>query len=89
MVKFESGTVVSTPLAIEVAGRNNICLASLLTRHCNGDWGDLSAGDKLLNEQAVELNERVFSSYQENGVNLYVITDGNRQYTTVMLATEY
>lgn len=61
-----------------------------LDRYRKGDWGEGSAHDKLLNEQSLERNLRLFSSY-ESGVfpEIWIITEPDRAYTFVMFPDEY
>ena len=62
-----------------------------LTRHLNGDWGDLCEEDKQLNENALRYgNDRLFSRYVYNGeTNIYIITEWDRSATTILLSDEY
>jgi hypothetical protein len=73
--KFELGRVVATPGAIELAEEKGISLTHLLALHVIGEWGNLDAHDKRMNEQALKDGSRLLSSYGENGDKLYVITD--------------
>lgn len=73
----------------------------LINRHISGDWGDTDEGDFQANADAVRDGERVVSIYRlrltpdekaegvERGPKVYVITEWDRSYTTVMLAEEY
>lgn len=86
--KFPLGTVVVTAGAkasLPVGGLND-----LLQRHASGDWGDLGAGDKQMNEDAITTSEdRVFSMYMVAGTKFYVITEWDRSVTTILRADEY
>ena len=59
--KFNLGKIVATPGALAACSpaRLNICLYL----HARGDWGDISAEDKALNDQALVDRERVLSAY--------------------------
>ncbi|QSI34340.1 plasmid related protein [Variovorax sp. RKNM96] len=61
----------------------------LIGRHAHGDWGDIHAEDRKLNDQAVRNGLRLLSAYEIGGVKVYVITEWDRSYTTVLLASEY
>ena len=86
---FDLGSVVATPAAIAHLERNQRSPIELVTRHLRGDWGDLEESDKVLNDQAINTQERILSAYFVDGLKLYVITEWDRSYTTLMLASEY
>ena len=56
-----------------------------LRRHVSGDWGDLDAHDKAVNETAVLAGGRILSKYGE----LWIITERDRSITTLLLPSEY
>ena len=63
-----------------------------LNRHLTGDWGDLSDEDKLSNQQALQYGERLFSAYEidsEGQKKLWIITESDRSFTTMLLPSEY
>lgn len=61
-----------------------------LERHQRGDWGNLDNSDKQAKEQAVQGGGRIFSKYLlKDGTPIYVITEADRSYTTVVLVGEY
>lgn len=61
-----------------------------LRRHASGDWGDLSAGDKKQNDEALkpEIKLRLFSAY-ENRHKIWIITERDRSATTILFPSEY
>jgi hypothetical protein len=63
----------------------------LLARHVTGDWGDLDPEDKQANDSAVKIGERILSSYCVSPAigNVWIITEWDRSYTTVLLPDEY
>lgn len=63
--------------------------AALLDRHVAGDWGDLCEQDRQANEDAVVHGDRLLSKYTAQGRSVYVITEADRAYTTILLADEY
>jgi hypothetical protein len=88
--KFDLGQVVATPAAIVAIEFAHSSAIELLQRHVTGDWGDLSAEDKALNDRAIEKGERIVSAYTlADGERLYIITEWNRSVTTILLASEY
>ncbi len=58
-------------------------------RHANCDWGDLSEEDKKINDEAVKDGERILSAYNINGVKIWIITEWDRSYTTILFPEEY
>ena len=91
---FNPGQIVATPAALKVAQEHKIVLAKLITRHVNGDWGDLDEEDKKANMHALASGARLLSSYGEGETKLWVITEGEddqgvRQSTTVLRPDDY
>jgi hypothetical protein len=61
-----------------------------LLRHQHGDWGLLPEEDRLENERALREGSRLFSAYDTRaGERLWVITEGDRRATTLLLPSEY
>ena len=62
-----------------------------LNRHIYGDWGDLCEEDKKLNDYALVSGEdRIFSKYKFNDdTAIYIITEYDRSYTTILFPDEY
>jgi hypothetical protein len=86
---FSPGGLAVTPTALDYLNEHGLSPFHLLNRHINGDWGDLCASDKQLNDQAVCDGSRIFSAYVVAGKKLYVITECDHSYTTVLFASEY
>lgn len=86
---FSPGGLAVTPTAQDYLYEHGLSPFHLLDRHVNGDWGDLCASDKKLNDQAICGGSRILSAYVVAGEKLYVITEWDRSYTTVLLASEY
>lgn len=92
---FPLGQILATPGALDALGKCHQNPLSFLARHSSGDWGELSDGDRELNEQAVIDGSRIFSAYRtKNDTKLWVITDaadenGQRSLTTILLPEEY
>lgn len=62
----------------------------LYRRHLSGDWGDICAEDKAVNDKALKDGRTtLLSSYNTPAGRLWVITDAYREATTVMLPEEY
>jgi len=94
-VKFTSGSVVSTPGAIEALARNDERPSTFLIRHFTGDWGNLDAHDRAANEAALIPDEhgehdRILSAYNlHDGTRIWIITEADRSATTILLPDEY
>ncbi len=86
---FDLGAVVATPGALEVLEASETSPVELLARHVAGDWGELGAEDRVLNDQAVQQGLRIFSAYDLAGGRVYLITEHDRSATTILLPEEY
>lgn len=64
-------------------------------RHFAFDWADCLPEDRRANEEAVENGARIFGVYDMgDGLTIWIITEaeddeGQRQYTTAMLPSDY
>jgi hypothetical protein len=92
---FKLGKVVATAAALEALDKAGEQPWPLLVRHVQGDWGDLGAEDRRLNDEAVKDGSRILSAYSlKTGVKLWIITDaeddsGNRAATTLLPPEDY
>ena len=99
MSLFETGPVVMTPGIREIVTRGPEgagIVRECLERHCRGDWGDLCDDDKQLNQDSLDEEKRtgrsydsLFSNYETDVGNIYVITECDRSVTTILLPEEY
>jgi hypothetical protein len=84
------GQLVATPgalTALEKAGQNAM---EFLSRHVAGDWGDIPEEDRKENQHSLEHGFRLLSSYRTNADQVvWVITEGSRSDTTLLLPDEY
>lgn len=91
--KFSLGEVFLTSGVVSFMKEHDIPyseITNLLNRHANGDWGNLSENDKEMNEQALRSgNDRILSKYKLLFEDVYVITESDRSYTTIMFPSEY
>lgn len=88
---FELGRVVATPGTLELLAGIGRDPLELINRHMRGDWGDLDQEDIDANERSLNCGSRLFSSYNVDGhgTKVWVITEWDRSYTTVLLPSEY
>ena len=60
-----------------------------LKRHANCDWGQLTTEDKRANDISLKEGLRLLSSYQHNGIKIWIITEADRLTTTILFPEEY
>ena len=86
--KFSLGRLCITAAAAQVVSSQQVLQA--VARHAAGDWGDLDAHDWAANEKALRNGGRLLSVYETNGGSrFYVITESDRQVTTLLLPEDY
>lgn len=62
----------------------------MLLKHSLGNWGDVCEEDAAANNEALKNGDRILSSYRaENGEKIWIITEYDRSYTTILLPEEY
>ena len=91
-VFFEPGNLMMTNGVQTLIEQGLLNVSPYLNRHLTGDWGDLSDEDKLSNQQALQYGERLFSAYEidsEGQKKLWIITESDRSFTTMLLPSEY
>lgn len=88
MARFALGAVVATPAALAVLAEAEVSYLSLLSRHVKGDWGNT---DPRENDTALANGWRLLSSYcvGDDAKTVWVITEGDRSQTTLLLPTDY
>jgi hypothetical protein len=87
---FSLGQVVATPGALEALAASGQSPADFLRRHVVGDWGDVCSEDAKLNDDALNIGERLLSSYRtKQGVKIWAITEADRSSTCLLLPEEY
>jgi hypothetical protein len=86
--RFSLGQVVITCGAERIIPPTDVQLA--LERHHSGDWGEVGPTDWTANDESLKDDGRLLSSYfANNGVKFWIITEANREATTVLLPDEY
>lgn len=91
---FDLGATNMTPGIEGLVTSGALNPGYILRRHNAGDWGDLEADDKALNDRAVIDGSRIFSSYILPCGKVWCITEatddaGKRSRTTILLPDEY
>ena len=86
--KFPLGQVVMTRNAAETLPQEDVLKA--LSRHAEGDWGDVDEQDRGENEISLKDGYRLLSVYHaKDGTKFWIITEADRSATTVLLPEDY
>jgi hypothetical protein len=86
--KFELGQIVVTPAVLKKVPK--IEIEFCLTRHAQGNWGDLSEEDQEVNEEALRNGDKILSAYRSSaGIRFWIITEADRSVTTILLPGDY
>jgi hypothetical protein len=89
-MRFPLGRVTATPGALHALEEAGQLPAEFLDRHVNGDWGEVPEADKQENEFSIEHGFRILSAYTTSaGEKIWIITEADRSYTTILLPEEY
>lgn len=93
-MRFKLGEIYTTRGIMHALNDGSLTqdfLMTCLDRYVEGDWGDMDEEDKLSNNQAVEEDTRIFAAYElsETNTKIWIITEWDRSYTTVMFPSEY
>jgi hypothetical protein len=87
---FHLGKLVATSGALDLINRLKLSPFDFVSRHCQGDWGDLDADDIKANQYALRHGMRLLSSYRINAEDkLWIITEADRSVTTLLLPEDY
>ena len=86
--KFPLGSVFVTPAASYVVTDDEI--RTSLRRHVLGDWGEVCENDREENELSLREGFRLMSIYRTRfGIKYWIITEADRDTTTVLLPEDY
>lgn len=86
---FPLGQVVATKQALQTLLDLAVAPTELILRHQYGDWKELDEYDRQQNILALRIQARILSVYEIKGKRLWVITEGDRSSTTILLPEEY
>lgn len=90
MSLFDLGRVVATPGVLDALGRASQSPVEFLDKHQRGEWGDVDASDAEANRTALRKGDRIFSNFQTRlGETIWIITEGDRSSTCLLLPSEY
>jgi ribosome biogenesis protein Tsr3 len=90
-IRFLPGRVVLTPGAAQaLKDTPDTDPLDYLIRHLTGDWGEIDAHDRKVNEEALRQGHRLLSCYAlPDGRRLWIITEADRSASTFLLPQEY
>lgn len=88
------GRIVATNKVVfdfETNKQMNKDVLTALDRYISGDWGELCSEDKKMNDLAVAnpKSDRILARYKTCKGFIYIITEWDRSYTTLMYCDEY
>lgn len=92
MKNFELGRIVYTKGIGELIKQVGIEeLRKCVVMHSQCDWGELCEEDKQANDDAVKNGDRILSAYKvgKDKIKIWIITEFDRSYTTILLPEEY
>ena len=88
LVTVQLGNVFVTRYAAKLLNKDDVFTA--LGQHLTTDWGGLELQDWKANDEALEFGGRILSSYRDKDANkFWIITEGDRSSTTILLPQEY
>ena len=85
--KFPLGQVVTTSNVFDMIPFEIV--ERCVLRHAKGDWGELCENDRLANEEALDSGGRILSLYSTTDGTIWIITEADRSFTTVLLPEDY
>lgn len=89
-VKFSLGNLVATPGSLDMLAAMGRNPSEFIARHASGDWGELCAEDKQLNDEALVEGGRLLSAYDlGQGERLWIITEADRSSSCLLRPDEY
>lgn len=88
---FPLGQTVATPGALAALSEAQESPLPYLARHARGDWGEVGPEDWRANNAALVSGDRLLSAYTlaMTKERLWIITEADRSYTTLLLPEEY
>lgn len=87
--RFPLGDVVATPSALALMKRHGANARDFLSRHQQGDWGDIGPEDAAMNDHAFNNGDRTFSVYALGNDRIWIITEHDHSVTTILVPEDY
>ena len=86
MRKFELGKLVVTPSAARVLQQSGSSADEVLSRHAEGDWGEVSEQERDVNERGLSEQFNLVSNYRmADDQFITVFTKADRSMTMIHL----
>jgi hypothetical protein len=86
---FSLGQVSVTEAAWTLLSQHDIDASRLLTRHAQGDWGDVAPADRQANDRGLRTGSLVVSAYPVGEQRVWVVTEPGHRQTWLLLPAEY
>ena len=97
---FQTGTILHTSTVNQSAQENPVFalfLMQSINRHKDNDWGDCCETDWEMNDTAITEKNRIFSVYNlphdlksiHHDQKIWIVTEWDRKYTTILFPSEY
>lgn len=91
-MKVNTGKIYLTS-SVNYAMENSIQFATNLQdaieRYLQGDWGVCCEEDKIMNDQAQQIGDRIVAKYETCFDPIFIITEWDQSATTVLFCKEY
>lgn len=91
--KFELGQVVQTRTIAEECKNDKEFEKQVIqafSDYTNCNWGQTCKEDQELNDNAIKNNnDRIVAKYETKKGDIFIITELDRTYTTILFANEY
>ena len=85
---LDFGVVCVTQGATDRLNKDDV--RNALSRHICGDWGIVEMDDWYQNDNSLRNGFRILSAYVDrNSQKFWIVTEGDRSTTTIMLPEEY
>lgn len=77
--------------AVRESNDFSLFMTESLLRYCKKDWGDICSKDKQMNDSAVKNDDdRIVARYNSSSQgDIYIMTEWDRSYTTILFVSEY
>jgi len=90
---FKTGEILQTRGLHSLIGdspeRHNEVVTAF-NKYISGNWGNTSPADAEMNNDAVRTgNDRIVAKYRLSFADIFIITEYDRSYTTILLCDEY
>lgn len=87
---FDLWMILTTPWVADILKIHDaVNILSYVERHASWDWWEVPEEDAKMNDIAVQLWNRILSSYHIWNDKIWIITEADRSVTTILLPDEY